>query len=79
MKRKAPLSGTAASDLTTKMSHLSKMTGKAKKGVAADVTCDYGHPVAQIEGQEDFHKVYRPRGKGYGAGRDGDTDVEVRD
>lgn len=79
MKKRAQLSGTASSDTSTKLSHLNKMAGKAKKGVASDVSNDQGHPVAQVEGQEDFHQVYRPRGKGYGAGRSGDTDVEVSD
>lgn len=78
MKRRAPVKPSSTSDPTTKLSHLKKMLPKIKRAVANDVSNDRGAPVAQVEGQEDFHKVYRPRGGGYGAGN-GDIDVEVND
>ncbi len=66
MKKKAPVKPSAASDKTAKLSHLKKMPAKAKRGVTHDVASDHGAPVAQMEGREDFHEVYRPHGEGYG-------------
>jgi hypothetical protein len=74
MKRRAPVKSTASTDKTVRLSHLNKMTPKAKGGVASDVSSDQGAPVAQVEGQRDFHQVYRPHGSGYGCSSDIEPD-----
>ncbi len=66
MARRAPIKDTAKSDKTARLGHLVKMSPKVKRAVQADVNKDRDEPVAEVEGQPDFQKVYRRRGEGYG-------------